>query len=1030
MRLDIRNVSKNIQVNRLLMVGALFLFAPSSALSQTAGGVAGISGVVRDSSGAVVPNATVVVSNDALGIVRNLVTNEAGVFTAPAIVPAGGYRLRVNASGFAAYEANDLQLQVGASLNVNVTLEITRTIIDVDMGAAAGVVEDTRTGVSQVIGTREIVDLPINGRRVDSFVLLTPGVTNDGTFGLLTFRGIAGGNSFLLDGGDSTEQYYNENGGRTRISSQISQDAVQEFQVLSANFSAEYGRASGGVVNTVTRSGSNDFHGTAYWFFRNRTLNARDRYAAINPPEVRHQAGFSAGGAILKNKLFYFLNFDITRRDFPISSSINRPGVIDGTTQQFIGCTAPATPAQCSAINSILTRHFGLINRQANQELGFGKLDWRPTERNTFSASMNYLHFVSPNGIQSAIAATNGSAVGSNGDDSVRVRNATFNWTSIPRATAVNQFRFSWFTDRQADTFDQGLLSSGIGLGSLTVAGQANLGAGANYLPRVAPNEQRFQFADNLTWTKGKHTMKFGADIASTRDYSYNIQNAFGAYTYQTVTDYALDFSGNTSGAKHWQSYQQTFGPPVIDTTIRDYGFYAQDQYRVRQNLTLTYGMRYEYAQLPQPTIFNPDYPQTGQIHSSNLNFAPRVGLAYSFDHGKMVLRAGYGMFHARFQGALLNNLYGNNGVYQWLINLQGSKPGDLAGGPVYPNALTSVPASAKGSSSIQFLEPNARTPYSEQGSIGLERQLMAGMNLNVSYIWSRGIQLLGVRDLNLGLPTGSATYTINDTGGNAVGSYATPVYLQSNIVDPRYLHVYQDENGLNSYYNALAVQWRKAFTHGFQANASYTWAHSIDYNVGGGNNALFYSGVTTVTVNGNYKFDKGSGTLDQRHRFVFGFVEQPTFVHRDGAFYKYVVNNWQLSGITTLASGRPLTATVLVQDTPVTGMAFNNTLNGFGGNFRVPFWPLNNLYTPPTYRADLRLSKILPFSERWKLYLMFEVFNISNSQVDTALNTQAYTEKGRVLTPTPGLGIGTQSAGFPDGTNARRAQVGARVVF
>ncbi len=1033
MRLNSRNGSlnndKRIQRNRIWIAIALFLLVAISASAQSAAGLAGISGVVRDSSDAVVPNATVVVSNEAKGIVRNLVTNEVGVFTAPALPPASGYNVTVNASGFATYNANDLQLEVGANINVNVTLSITRTIIDVELTATAGLVEDTKSGVSQVIGTREIAGLPINGRRVDSFVLLTPGVTNDGTFGLLTFRGVAGGNSFLLDGSDTTEQYFNENAGRTRIASQVSQDAVQEFQVLSANFSAEHGRASGGVVNTVTRSGSNDFHGTLYWFFRNRTLNARDRYASFNPPEVRHQAGVSAGGAILRDKLFYFLNFDTTRRDFPISSSINRPGVIDGTTKQFVGCAAPATPEQCSAINRILPRHFGLINRQANQELGLGKLDWRPTERNSFSASMNFLHFVSPNGIQSAIATTTGTAVGSNGDDSVRVRNASINWTSIPGSTAVNQFRFSWFTDRQADTFNQSLISPGMGLGSLTVASQLNLGVGANYLPRVAPNEERFQFADNLTWTKGKHTLKFGADIANIRDYTYSIQNAFGAYSYQTVTDFALDFR-NTTGAKHWQSYQQTFGIPTVDATIRDYGFYVQDQFRFTHSLILNYGMRYEYAQLPQPSVVNPDYPQTGQIHSSKLNFAPRVGLAYSFDHGRMVLRAGYGMFHARFPGALINNLYVNNGVYQWLLNLQGNRPTDSASGPVYPNAFTAVPANVKGSTTIQFLAPNARTPYSEQGSVGLERELMAGMNLNVSYIWSRGLQLMAVRDLNIGSPTGSATYAVNDAGGNTVGNYTTPVYLQSNVIDPRYQHVYQDENGLNSYYHALAVQWRKAFSGGLQASASYTWAHAIDYNVGGGNNALFYSNITPVTFNGNYKFDKGSAALDQRHRFVLSFIEQPTFVHRDGAFFKYVVNNWQFSGITTLAGGRPVTATILVQDTPVSGMAFNNTLNGFGGNPRVPFWPVNSLYTPPTYRADARISKIVPLSERCKLYLMFEVFNISNTIVDTAMNTQAYTERGKVLTPTPGLGLGTQSAGFPDGTNARRAQVGARLTF
>lgn len=1008
----------------------LALFAAAGVFGQAAGGFGGISGVVRDASGASVPNAEVRIENAAKGVHRSVKTNDAGLFSAPALVPAPGYTVSVSVSGFAPYETKDVQIQVGQTVNLDIALALATSSTQVQVTAEAAVVDDTKMSVSQVIGTKEIMDLPINGRRVDSFVLLTPGVTNDGTFGLLTFRGIAGGNSFLVDGADTTEQFYNENAGRTRISSQVSLDAVQEFQVLSATFSAEYGRASGGVVNTVTRSGSNALHGTMYWFFRNRTLDARDRYASINPHEVRHQAGFSIGGPVKKDKLFYFVNFDITRRDFPMVSSINRPTVVDPNTQTFLGCGAPATPAQCSAINSILPRYFGLIPRSGNQELGLAKLDWRPTPKNSFSASMNYLHWLSPNGIQTSVASTSGSAIGSNGDDVVRVRNASVNWTYVPTASIVNQFRFGWFSDLQYDKFDQGLLPQGIGLITLTVNGQSGLGAGANYLPRTEPNERRFQFADSLAWIKGRHAMKFGFDIANTDDYTYFISNAFGAYTYQTVTNFALDFSGNTAGGKHWQSFAQTFGNPVVHAAIQDNGFYAEDQFRIRRNLTLTYGVRYEYAALPQPKLFNPDYPQTAHIPSSRGNFAPRVSLAYAFNNDKTVLRASYGMFHARFPASLIDNLFTNNGVLQQSLSLQATDATQLAIGPVYPNAIPTAPASAKGSSSIQFLAPGLKTPYSEQGTFAVERKLPANMDLTVSYIWSRGLQLLTVRDLNIGAPTGTGTYIINDAGGNAVGAYTTPVYLSSAVIDKRYQHVYQNENGMNSYYNALAVQLQKPLSHGLYMDLAYTWAHSIDYGQGGGGDALFFSNTNSVTFNGNYKFDKGSARLDQRHRFVMNFIESPTFTHRDGAFYKYVVNNWQLSGTMTLASGRPNTASISLQDTPVPGMWFNNTLNGFGGNFRVPFWPVNSIYTPPTYRGDARISKIIPFNERYKLYLNFEVFNVSNTIVDTSVFTQAYTEKNHILTPTPGLGNGSGSFGFPDGTNARRAQVGARFVF
>jgi len=237
-----------------------------------------------------------------------------------------------------------LTLQVGQNLNLAITLSVGQTATSIEVNAAAQLIEDSKTDVSQVVNTRQITELPINGRRVDSFVLLTPGVTNDATFGLLSFRGVAGNNSFLLDGNDNTEQFYDENAGRTRIQSQISQDAVQEFQVVSADFSAEYGRAMGGVVNTVTKSGTNETHGDIFYFLRSTGFDAKDAFSAFNPTEHRIQTGATIGGPIIKNKLFYFLSVDITRRNFPMVDSQIKVGVLDPINQVWVGCTA--TPAQ------------------------------------------------------------------------------------------------------------------------------------------------------------------------------------------------------------------------------------------------------------------------------------------------------------------------------------------------------------------------------------------------------------------------------------------------------------------------------------------------------------------------------------------------------------------------------------------------------------------------------------------------------------------------------------------------------------
>ena len=247
-----------------LLLLPLVFTAPGFAQSQA--GLAGITGVVVDGSGASIPAAKVVVANESKGIRRNLESNAEGIFTAPALVPAAGYSVTVNVQGFAPYERKDIELLVGQSLSLPIAMSVSAATQQVEITAGAPIVETTKTDVSQVVTTGQITNLPINGRRVDAFVLLTPGVVPDGTFGLLSFRGIAGGNTFLTDGNDTTNTAYNENAGRTRISTQLSQDAVQEFQVLTTGYSAEYGRASGGVVNTVTRSGTNDIHGTAYWF--------------------------------------------------------------------------------------------------------------------------------------------------------------------------------------------------------------------------------------------------------------------------------------------------------------------------------------------------------------------------------------------------------------------------------------------------------------------------------------------------------------------------------------------------------------------------------------------------------------------------------------------------------------------------------------------------------------------------------------------------------------------------------------------
>jgi Carboxypeptidase regulatory-like domain/TonB dependent receptor/TonB-dependent Receptor Plug Domain len=1002
------------------------------AWPQAAAGLAEISGTVRDSSGAVVPGAQVVISNLSRGVHLVLSTSEGGVFDAAALAPAPGYEVTVSKQGFASYDVKDIELAVGQNVNIVAPLSVAGTATAVQVEGIAPLVDDAKTDVSQVIDTAMIDGLPVNGRRYDNFVLLTPGVTADGAFGLLSFRGVANGNSFLIDGTDATQQFYAENNGGTRELSPIALDSVQEFQVVTANFSAQYGFASGGVVNTVTRSGTNDLHGSAYWFLRDGTdMAAHDPFASVNPDQWRVQAGASLGGAIIKNKLFYFFNGELTRSNIPIVDSYIKAGIIDPVNQVWIGCAAPATAAQCSAINALLPRFFGTVPRTVDQDLGFGRMDYHLTDKNTLSASLNIMHFVSPNGLQQTeVASTTGQGVNSNGNDTAFVRNGKVSLISVPKSNFVNEFRYGLSTDRLADTLNPALNGS---LGLLGVSADGVTLGAINYLPRVEPMEVRNELSDNVTWVKGKHILKFGGDFATVNDYSYFIQNINGSYTYQTPTTFAEDFSGNTTGVKHWQSYSQAFGNPAVNTRINQYGFYGEDQWKVTSRLTATVGLRYEYSQLPQPKVCNQTFTQTCHINSPDNELMPRIGLAYRLNN-KTVIRAGYGLFYARVMGATLQDLFTGNGVTTVSDSLSATQAPQFAAGPTFPNILSAPPTGASVSASnIQFAAPNWKVPYSEQGTFAVEHEVLRGLSVTGSFIWSRGVQLYSERDLNLPTATTNFTYAIDNQLGAQIGSYTTPVLLGSRPISG-FGSIIQDENGVTSFYTAATLQVNKRFSHGFQALLAYTWSHEYDDGQGYGQDSpnIFMSNANQWLYNGNYKADKGDGLEDQPNRFVFSWVWTPTFTHRTGAFYKYVVNNWQLSSITTVNGKRPYgSPTVKVNDTPVTGMFSNFNLDGTGLSSRVPFWGVDSIWQPAMIRDDARISKLFPFGERYKLYLSFEVFNVSNSWSPTSMTTQAFTESKGVLTLTPtAYGIGSSDAVAPDGTQARRLQASVRFTF
>jgi len=303
---------------------------------------------------------------------------------------------------------------------------------------------------------------------------------------------------------------------------------------------------------------------------------------------------------------------------------------------------------------------------------------------------------------------------------------------------------------------------------------------------------------------------------------------------------------------------------------------------------------------------------------------------------------------------------------------------------------------------------------------------------------------LYGVRDLNVPALGAPVTYTIQDASGSTVlGTYTTPTYRLSNNCRPdcRYRQVSQIENPGLSYYDGLAVQFNRRFSRGFLAQVAYTWSHAIDLNQSTATNNIFFSPTPTSYANGDFASERGSAANDVRHRFVANFVWSPTFTHNTSWMARYLVNNWQLSQVTTLQSPQPINST-----TNISGNAFltatgaaplaAGSLNGLGGGFsRVPFQPVSNLNVDSIYKVDARLSKKLPFSERVVGYLTIEAFNLFNTPYDTSRRSAEYdlsnaTPNGAILRLRPDYGTPSSDAASPDGTTARRAQISLRVVF
>src|SRR5262245_16793192 len=788
---------------RFACLAILFAFtvacAGSLALAQSA--VTGaVGGAATDPNNAAVAGASVTLRSMDTNKTETVTTDSAGRFRFNNLQP-GAYAITITATGFAEFKLEQLAVEVGRLSEVDAVLRVGGASAAVDIVASAGAVNTESKEFTTNINQTSINELPINGRRWSNFVILTPGVVPDGSFGLLSFRGVSGLlNNNTVDGGDNNQAFFGEERGRTRISYSVSQAAIQEFQVNTSNYSAEYGRAAGGVTNAITKSGTNDFHGDGFYFQRNSDWAARNPLAfqtiavngvtqrvGIKPEDVRHQFGGTLGGPIQKDKLFFFFSYDQQKRNFPGAAIFSSPTYLD-TVNRTLLTGRGVTDGQINDSLSFLSSLTGTVERRGDQLLLLPKLDWQLNAKNTLSVNYNRLRWKSPAGVQTTPTVTRG--VASFGDDFVKVDWGTARLVSTISPKVLNEFRFQYARDfeyqaSQAPAPGEPRTGPNGSAPDVGLTNGLNFGK-PNFLERSKyPQEKRSQFTDNVTLAMGSSTLKFGADFNHVNDVLSNLFTESGSYLYGNINDFIVDYvnwktpiptvvcatTTRLAGRCYTGHYQQGVGAAATQFSTTDFNFYVHYDFKPTQRLTVNTGLRYEYQVMPDavnPNSSTDRIPNTSltlneatsHLPSDKTNWGPRAGFALDVTgDGRTALRGGYGLYYGRVINSTIYNALINTGATGGTTQAVASIAPTAATAPVFPNTLATAPV---GSGQIQFFSSDFKHPMIHQTDFVFERQISHGTTVSASYLLSLGRRLPGFYDRNLNVPTGTQTYTIS----------------------------------------------------------------------------------------------------------------------------------------------------------------------------------------------------------------------------------------------------------------------------
>jgi outer membrane receptor for ferrienterochelin and colicin len=976
-----------------LMLMLVMAFSSISTFAQSQASSGQIAGTITDPQGAALANATVRAVNKQTGLIQNTQTNDEGLFRI-VLLPPGNYEVTIEASGFAKATAN-VEVTVGRTAEVNLPLSTSGVQETVNVTAGAVQVQTTRSEADAVINEKAIENLPINGRRFQDFVTLTPGAQVDPRRGQISLSGQLGIHTNVnVDGVDYNQPFFGgiRGGERSNNAFTVPQEAIKEFQVVASGYSAEFGRSTGGIVNAVTKSGTNNYHGSGFYLGRPKDLSRQNDFIKaveenvnsslapgaprreISAAPTQHQFGASFGGPIKQDKLFFFTAYEQQR--LRQNREVQFPAILSITP----------TAEQLEAYNFFAGLQEPFI--QTNDAIALlGRIDYEINSNHRtnirYSFSDNEALNATSNGVP--LFPTINNALSNNGTEKDRTHTVVGQLTSFFSSTIVNEFRGQYSRENRPRIANA--LEPTVEVGPVGRFGTVS------FLGENLQFDWRVQLADSINWTNGNHSFKFGGEYNHVfQDQSFGF-NQFGRFTLGGTTQQALEILGvGGSTANRFDNtgvrYFKQIGNLRAAYTTKELAFFGQDAWRVLPNLTINYGLRWEAQYNPEPELGNDalinlikgfKFP-SGHIADPTVipddtnNFGPRLGFAWDpGSNGKTVIRGYGGVYYSRTPGLLLstptNNFRSpagdlsvtlpivvagnpNNTVYKQLkligVDLNnfalGSLP-NITGDQVRQIATQlGVNPDTAGIAPIFFANDYANAK-SVQAGVGVERELTRGFTVGADFSYVNTNNLQQNRDLNLPLPTLRTT---------TADPAQRPFYNLANKPIPALGQIQVRETTGHSLYRALTLRTKFQRSWG-QFNAFYTLSKSLSTT----DNEREAGGVQYDDAF-NASSEYGPSNLDRRHIFTASPL----------VFLPFGID---FSAALRLRSGRPINATI------------SGDANGDGNFNDRPYrtagisYERNAFRNLALYDIDVRVQKRLQLSENKRLLFTAEVFNLFN---------------------------------------------------